>query len=112
MVNLIKIDLDVKVSKELLNEWLELRKVMLKHLGLDYEYITCYESNKGYHIYIKLKQDVTPKRIIELQFLLGDDHNRVWCNFQRYEHNDDDVLVDFNILFDTLRKREIDLSQT
>ena len=57
------------------------------------------ESNKGFHLVVELDKDVDNDTMIELQFLLGDDVNRVFYNFMRKQYNDDEITTYFNILF-------------
>jgi len=104
--NVLKIDLDVKVSQKLLEKWLETRKLILEHLGYTITKIRYVETEKGYHFWIHLKENLEPKEVAELQFLLGDDHNRARYNFLRLKFR---TFHEFNVLFN--RKKRIERPQ-
>lgn len=105
--SLIKIDIDVKVPKKWLKEFIETRQLILKKLGYEIEYITYYKSKHGYHFYFKLKNELkSRKEKVKLQFLLGDDHNRVYFNLLRLKFSEYASAV-FDVLFDTFRRRRL-----
>ena len=77
MTNCIKIDLDIKPNKEWRKLWINTRKLILKHMKLHLLYYREYESRKGYHYYFIVKENLSYDRLCKIQFLLGDDINRV-----------------------------------
>jgi DNA-binding transcriptional MocR family regulator len=95
--NILKIDLDVKVPQEWLEKWFETRKIMLETLGYSVDRINWVETQKGYHVWIHLKNEVDFDTIELLQFLCGDDPKRVFFTLQRHIHTND--RQDFNLLF-------------
>ena len=95
-MKVIKLDIDYKMEKELLKEFIETRIILLKHLGynvIDYNY---RKTKHGYHFWFIVDKDIEDKRLAEIQFLLGDDIRRAKFNFFRAKHN---VFKHFNILF-------------
>jgi len=94
---LLKIDLDLKPSKQLLLKWIETRKLILRYLKLTPTSMKITESNKGLHIFIRVKEKLSPKKLAETQFLLGDDHLRSSLNLWR---SNSKLFTEFNVLFD------------
>lgn len=93
----LKVDVDIKMSKKLLREFIKTREKILETLGYKLRKMTIKETNKGYHFYITVEGKLKPKRIAELQFLLGDDHKRAYFNFLRAKTNS---FHFFNVLFE------------
>jgi len=93
---LLKIDIDVKVPSEWLSKWLDTRAVLLKHLGYHPLTMRVYSTKRGYHVFIRLKECVDYDELIRLQFLLGDDHKRVYFSLQR------SGFVKYRLLFNVL----------
>ena len=100
--NILKVDLDLKVPQKLLQKWINTRKWLLKRLGYTVTKVNYCETEKGYHFWFHVKEDLTPQEIAELQFLLGDDHNRARYNFWRLQINTFDK---FNLLFNYKKRR-------
>lgn len=76
----LKIDLDIKPEKEWMELWIKTRTEMLRSLGYNPIKIDTFETQKGTHIYIKLKEDPEDRETNMLQFLCGDDPIRVKIN--------------------------------
>jgi len=91
-----KVDVDVKMSNDLLDKWILTRVKILEWLGfqlIDFNYT---ETEKGYHFWFGVQGEHEPKVIAETQFLLGDDQTRCKFNFLRLEA---DCFHEFNCLF-------------
>jgi len=82
-------------------QWLLEKKLQILH-GLGYwEEDAWWEyspSGKHIHIIIILKDPVSTKELFDLQFLLGDDHKRVYFNYLRYSVMKEDA-IHFNVLY-------------
>jgi len=96
LTNILKIDIDVKVSREELALWVCTRKLLLKHLGYTCRDVKITTSKKGYHVWIHLNEQLTRYEVALVQFLLGDDHARCHFNFMRADLA---CANKFNILF-------------
>ena len=97
---IIKLDIDVDtVFYD--PQWLLEKKLQILH-GLGYwEEEAWWEyspSGKHIHIIIVLKNPIPTKELFDLQFLLGDDHKRVYFNYLRYSVMGEDA-VHFNVLY-------------
>ena len=103
-VQVLKIDLDIKPPEDWLNEWLETRRLILFSKGLDVAKIYRHETERGWHIWIHLSQPISFDEAMKLQFLLGDDHQRVYFTLQRRGFTKFKHL--FNILFSKKLKQE------
>ena len=107
MTKILKVDIDLKKyifyyyfgTKEKMRLFFQTKESILNVYGLKSERMLLEESNKGFHLTIELNKDVDNDTMIELQFLLGDDVNRVFYNFMRKQYNDDEITTYFNILF-------------
>jgi len=95
-VSVAKVDVDVKMDKELLGKFIATRRLIIAWLGYTLEYWRCAETEKGYHFWFKLKEELSDKELCDLQFLLGDDHSRCRFNYLRLEAN---CFNEFNVLF-------------
>jgi len=95
-MSILKLDIDVKMSEELLKKFLLTRYCILDFLGYFIEDAKVKETKKGYHIWIHLEGEQTDREIAELQFLLGDDQIRSRFNFLRLDAG---VFHQFNALF-------------
>jgi hypothetical protein len=84
-MTLLKIDIDFKPPKEWMQYWIETREKMLRDFGFTPEYVKVFETTRGIHVYIKIKEDVSAKTTNMLQFLCGDDPTRVKINMWRIE---------------------------
>ena len=103
---ILKIDIDTKVPRKLLNEWIETRRVILQYLGYNVRNIIITETTHGYHAWIYIEDHVDSKRKAELQFLLDDDHRRAQLNLMRAELN---AFDEFNALFSKKIKKKVSL---
>jgi hypothetical protein len=97
---IIKLDIDVDtVFYD--PQWLLEKKLQVLH-GLGYwEEDAWWEyspSGKHVHVIIVLKDPVPTKELFDLQFLLGDDHKRVYFNYLRYSVMGEDA-IHFNVLY-------------
>jgi len=97
---LLKLDVDVDVDFYDPQWLLEKKLQMLHSLGY-YEEDAWWEyspSGKHVHILIVLKDPIPTKELFDLQFLLGDDHKRVYFNYLRYSVMGEDA-IHFNVLY-------------
>jgi hypothetical protein len=86
MARLLKLDIDFKPPKTWLDEWIRTRKLLLEKLGYDYERFDVFQTERGIHVYITLRQNIKSARTVNrLQWLLGDDATRVKINQWRIE---------------------------
>jgi hypothetical protein len=114
MTKILKVDIDLKKyifyyyfgTKEKMKLFFQTKEAILNIYGLKSERMVLEESNKGFHLIIELDKDVDNDTMIELQFLLGDDVNRVFYNFMRKQYNDDEITTYFNILFTKKYKKK------
>jgi hypothetical protein len=95
--SILKIDLDVKPPEEWLQEWIETRKLILFAKGLDVTKIYKHPTEKGWHFWFHLSHPISFDEAIKLQFILGDDQQRVYFSLQRKGFTKFKHL--FNILF-------------
>ena len=97
---IIKLDIDVDtVFYD--PQWLLEKKLQMLHVLGYWEEDAWWEysySGKHVHIIIVLKDPVPTKELFDLQFLLGDDHKRVYFNYLRYSVMGEDA-VHFNVLY-------------
>jgi len=95
-MSIAKIDVDIKMDKALLEKFLHTRKAIIHTLGYTYITHNITKTEKGYHIWFKIAENLTDKELCELQFLLGDDQTRCKFNFLRLEAG---CFNQFNCLF-------------
>jgi hypothetical protein len=95
-MSIAKIDVDVKMSYDLLEKFIKTRKAIIYTLGYTYVTHNITKTEKGYHIWFKIFENLTDKELCELQFLLGDDQTRCKFNFLRLEAG---CFKQFNALF-------------
>ena len=95
-MSILKIDVDVKRSKDLLYKWVKTRELMSAWLGHTVIRMPMVETEKGYHIWVHFRETLSDTEMAELQFLLGDDQKRCRFNFLR---NEAGVFKTFNALF-------------
>jgi hypothetical protein len=97
---IVKLDIDVDVDFYDPNWLLEKKLEMLHSLGYqeDDAWWEYSPSGKHIHILIILKDPVSTKELFDLQFLLGDDHKRVYFNYLRYSVMGEDA-IHFNVLY-------------
>jgi len=112
LVAVLKIDIDYKMDKQLLREFIDTRKTILYSLGYEVKRVKYIETEKGYHFWFTIFQGIgkklTDKRKAELQFLLGDDIIRARYNFMREELGAFDT---FNALFSEKIKEKVNFSK-
>ncbi|AAL27741.1 hypothetical protein SIFV0030 [Sulfolobus islandicus filamentous virus] len=97
---ILKLDIDVDVNFYDPNWLLQKKLDMLHALGYQEEEAWWEYSPSGKHIHviIVLKDPISTKELFDLQFLLGDDHKRVYFNYLRYSVMKEDA-VHFNVLY-------------
>jgi hypothetical protein len=95
-MSIAKIDVDVKMSKTLLENFLKTRREIIRLLGYTLLEEKMQETQKGYHFWFTLLENLSDKELCELQFLLGDDQTRCKFNFLRLEAG---CFNQFNCLF-------------
>ena len=110
MTNIIKLDYDIKHEyfEKYVNfdEFIKTRIAILETLGYKVKKWEFIETRRGYHLIIEIDKDLSLQRIFELQFLLGDDQNRVNYNFFRLENWGEKYAKYFNLLFTKKFKRK------
>lgn len=102
-MSIAKIDVDVKLSQDLLNRYVTTRLAMVNKLGYRVIGYKVAETGKGYHVWIRVLQRLSEKELAELQFLLGDDQIRCRFNFLRLDMG---AFSWFNCLFNRKKKRK------
>jgi len=97
---LLKLDIDVDVNFYDPNWLLEKKLQQLHALGYQEEdaWWEYSPSGKHIHVLIVLKDPISTKELFDLQFLLGDDHKRVYFNYLRYSVMGEDA-IHFNVLY-------------
>jgi hypothetical protein len=83
-----EIGIDIDTKKWLPNLFVQINA---KNLGK----VHSYETNKGYHYRIKLKQKIYINDAIKLRYYLGDDVNRIHMDLLRLRSG----LTIFDVLF-------------
>lgn len=84
MYSIIKLDIDITVPDTWLKSWIKSRKRLLADLDKNAKEVYVRASvKKGYHIWIHLEKPVTYLEMEFLQFMLGNDYNRIWFHRQR-----------------------------
>jgi hypothetical protein len=104
MVSVAKIDVDVKMDKDLLVKFLETRIEITKALGYRLLWVHKEETEKGYHFWFAIKEDLSDKELCDLQFLLGDDIVRHQFNLVRLKVG---TFREFNALFSKKVKKKV-----
>ena len=102
-MTILKIDIDFKAPKNWRLMWIWTRLELLEMLG--YTPIDCFEfeTERGLHYYIEIKEQISDETINMLQFLLGDDATRVKINQWRIKRG----IKNWNKLFhQVLYRRE------
>jgi len=97
---IVKLDIDVDIGFYD-PQWLLEKKLQQLH-ALGYQEDNAWweysPSGRHIHILIILKDPVPTKELFDLQFLLGDDHKRVYFNYLRYSVMGEDA-IHFNVLY-------------
>jgi len=91
-----KIDIDVKMDEWLLTAFIFTRKKIIEAFGYTLTDVKVASTEKGYHFWFHIKEQLTDKELATLQFLLGDDQTRCKFNFLRLEAG---CFKQFNCLF-------------
>ena len=99
--DVLKIDKDCHVSSELEREYVRQSIATLRKHRLRVEWIRATRTNHGRHYYIKVLPAVDASTANKLQYLLGDDANRVDFNQARI----DSGLPEWNKLFEAVGRR-------
>jgi len=102
-MSILKIDIDVKMSKDLLYKWVKTRELMAEWLGYPIIRMPIAPTEKGYHVWVHFRETLSDTEMAELQFLLGDDQKRCRFNFLR---NEAGVFKTFNALFSKKLQRK------
>jgi len=97
LYNIAKVDLDIAPPDEWLKDWIETRKEILSYFGLEAVKIRIASTKRGLHFWFHLDRGVDFETLMKLQFLLGDDHSRVYFSRQRLGFKR--FRDKFNILF-------------
>lgn len=95
-MSVLKIDLDIKPSKEWQEKWEHTREAILKSLGLTLIGIRKHESNKGWHYFLEVAEMLSDNDTNMTQLLCGDDHTRCKINAWRIERG----IPHWNKIFD------------
>jgi hypothetical protein len=95
-MSIAKIDIDVKMDKNLLENFLKTRREIIRLLGYTLLEEKIQETQKGYHFWFTLLENLSDKELCDLQFLLGDDQTRCRFNYLRLDAG---CFKQFNVLF-------------
>jgi len=102
MVDELKIDKDCHVGEQWIRHYVCLIKSVCKKFGLRVLSIKkCSSKSKGIHFYIAIEPSIHANLANQIQWLLGDDSNRVDFNRARIEVG----LPDWNKLFEKVGAR-------
>lgn len=99
MPTTLKIDVDIpelKKDKTLLELFIQTRLAIIQNVELTPNHVRWTETQKGFHFWFTIQEDLTDKEICDLQFLLGDDQTRCRFNYLRLEAG---CFRQFNVLF-------------
>jgi len=92
MMSLIKLDYDGHTLHTY-----DKRKWIIKYLGLTFEWIEIHNTvHGGFHVRIKLKENLKPLEILAIQVLLGSDYKRETYNLLRVRNK----IKNWNALFE------------
>jgi len=97
LYNIAKVDLDIAPPDDWLKDWIETRKEILSYFGLEAVKIRIASTKRGLHFWFHLDRGVDFETLMKIQFLLGDDHSRVYFSRQRLGFKR--FRDKFNILF-------------
>ena len=103
-MTVIKLDIDYKMNKQLLKEFIETRLGLLALMNYHIEDYNYTKTKHGYHFWFKIIEQLTEQRLAEIQFLLGDDIRRAKFNFMRAKIN---AFNEFNILFSLKKSKKL-----
>jgi uncharacterized glyoxalase superfamily metalloenzyme YdcJ len=104
-VSVLKVDKDCHIDRQLEQEWVRVALVTLRMHHESVEWIEATRTRHGNHYYIKIDPAVSAKAANNLQYLLGDDANRVDYNRARINSED----AHWNRLFEDLDRRKVTL---
>lgn len=102
-MSILKIDVDVKMSDELLAKFMETRYQLLLACHLTPIKINYKSTKHGFHAWYHLLQTLTDREMADTQFLMGDDQGRCRFNWLREEAG---VFKVFNCLFSKKLKNQ------
>jgi hypothetical protein len=106
-LSIAKVDIDVKMSSDLFKKFVYSRFAILERLGYTLVAYRFSETEKGYHFWFELREELNDKELCELQFLLGDDQMRHRFNMLRLEAG---MFNQFNALFSKkFKKKEVEV---
>jgi len=103
-MTIIKLDVDYKMNKQLLREFIETRLGLLALMNYHVEDYNYAKTKHGYHFWFRITEQLTEQKLAEIQFLLGDDIRRARFNFMRAEIN---AFHEFNILFSLKKPKKL-----
>lgn len=112
MPTTLKIDIDIpqlKKDNTLFEDYVNTRMIILDYLEYTIQNIRWTETQKGYHFWITIDQNLTDKQTCDLQFLLGDDQPRCRFNYLRLEA---ECFKQFNVLFNKKLKQHTQPNNT
>ena len=97
----LKLDFDFKIFNlgEFARDFVDKLRFLQIFYGIYLESIDIYETNKGYHFYLKVKTErkLNNKDIVVLQLALGSDYKRELFNWLRVRRNQ--KFKRWNVLF-------------
>ena len=101
-MNELKIDKDCFVDQDWIESYIKVIVDICSKRGITAESIKmCNSKKKGLHFYVKINPPIEPSLANQLQWLLGDDSQRVDFNRARIESG----LVEWNKLFEVASRR-------
>jgi len=106
MSTVLKIDVDIPEmhkDKTLLQKYVKTRIAIIKALGYTLKRVTYTPTEKGYHFWFTVSENLTDKEMCDLQFLLSDDQARCRFNYLRLEAG---CFKQFNVLFNQKLKHK------
>ena len=102
LVNELKIDRDIFVNKDWIKNYVHIILTVCNFFKVQVSTIeTCSSKRKGIHFYIKINPPMDPALTNMIQWLLGDDDQRVAFNRARIESG----LNEWNKLFEVPKRR-------
>jgi hypothetical protein len=101
-ISVLKVDKDCHVSSQLEREWIRVALAILRICHESVEWIRATRTHHGRHYYIRIDPPVDAHTANNLQYLLGDDANRVDYNRARINSR----LEEWNKLFETVGRRK------
>jgi len=81
--SILKIDVDIRMDRDMLQRWIESRKRMLESMGYHVVDVNYRYTKHGMHFWFILNESLDSNTRAMLQFMIGDDHRRCFYNFYR-----------------------------